>query len=180
MWVWIGVGMVAVAAGLFAWGLLHLRGSVRAAERAIAAVTLERIEPLARECEQVFREKFGEALDLADLEASARRLSARVDDNAAIKAAFAKPDLYWHFVLPVGAYVGELMRVHAGGVWKATADGAPEMTIAAGGGEVTTYPFDKVIKQATLGADGDLYAYLMTAPTLGDEVRAVAEDAPGG
>jgi hypothetical protein len=180
--VWWILGIGAAFALLFVvmlvWGVLHLRGSVRAAEQAIARVTLDRVEPLARECERVFRERFGETLVLADLEAAATCLSTRLDDLDAMKAAFAKDDLYWHVVLPVGAYVGELLRMHAGGRWRASAEGGLEMTIVAGEGEATTYPFDKVLKQATMGDKGDLVAYLMTAPKLGDVVREMVEDAP--
>jgi hypothetical protein len=173
-WIWIPLALVMLAVLLLVWGLLHLRGSVAAAKRAIATVTLDRIDALARECEQGFRDKFGDTLDLADLEASATCLSARVDESTALKAAFAKPDLYWHFVLPVGAYVGELLRVHAGAVWKVSEEGGVEMAITTADGEVATFPFDKVIKQSTVGDRGDLYAYLTTAPTLGNIVRELA------
>jgi hypothetical protein len=178
MWLWILLVVVALAIGLFAWGLLHLRHSVRAAEQAIAAVTLDRIDALRRECEQVFRDRFGDTLVLEDLEATARLLGARLDDHEQLKAAFAKDELYWHFVLPVGAYVGELMRVHAGGTWKASTEGGLEMTIPAGEGEATTFPFDKVLKHCTVGDRGDMVAYLLMAPRMGEMVRDMAAGGP--
>jgi hypothetical protein len=180
MWIWIVLGLVALVAGVFAWGLLHLRASTRAAQRAIDTVTLDCVQALARECEQVFCLRFGDTLVLAELEPTAKLISARMDDVNAMKTAFAKDELYWHFVLPVGAYVGELLRVHAGGVWKASAEGGLEMSIPAGDGEATCFPFDKILKQATVGDKGDLYAYLMTAPSLGAMVRDMAKDAPAG
>ena len=174
LWIWIPLALVALVVALLGWGLLRLRAGAAAARRAIAVVRLDQIDALARECERGFREAFGITLDLADLEGAAQALSTRVDEAGALKGAFEKPGFYWYFVLPVGAYVGELLRVHAGAVWKVSEEGGVEMAITTPDGEVATFPFDKVIKQATIGDPGDLYAYLKTAPTLSGIVRELA------
>jgi hypothetical protein len=40
------------------------------------------------------------------------------------------------------------------------------MRIPVRDGEATTFPFDKVLKQASAGSPGDLYAYLIAATQL--------------
>lgn len=119
-------------------------------------------------------------LDLQQLEASARILSDRIDQTSEIKGAFARDHLYWYFVLPVGAYIGELIRIHAGGVWEPDEQGGLKMTIALSDKPddvATTYPFHKAIKQVTLGDKGDLYAFLLTAPTLREKAAAMVSEA---
>jgi len=154
----------------FIWGLLHLRNSINVAHAQVDQVQIERIEGLCDECVRTFKEKLGEVLDLSDYERSAEVLGRRVDDSESLKSAFGKPDFYWYFVLPVGAYVGELMRNHINGTWHPSEQGGPEMRVPVGDGFASTYPFDKIIKQVTSGSKGDLFAYLMTAKKLEEAV----------
>lgn len=127
------------------------------------------------ECARVFRERFGETLSMENLEESAQILSARLDNAETLKRAFAKPDFYWYFVLPVGSFIGELLRVHARGEWKASEDGGLEMKLSVCGGSATTYPFDKVLKHLAVGGKADIYAYLMSATRL-EEMAGALED----
>jgi hypothetical protein len=166
MFLYAIAAIAAVVAVLLTWGILHLRHSHRVAMTAIQRLCVDEVPSLRDECEQVFLEKFGETLSLDDLERSARLLSDRLDDRESLKAAFARPAFYWYFVLPVGAYLGELLRVHAGGEWCASEEGGVEMRVPVAGGSATTYPFDKVLKQLTAGGRGDVHAYLMTAARL--------------
>jgi hypothetical protein len=167
MWMYILGTIVLVVVVVVVWGLLHLRHSQKVAYQAIDAVVLGDIDRLRAECVQVFREKFSESLDIDDLDASARTLSARLDNPESLKKAFAKETFYWYFVLPVGAYLGELLRVHAGAQWKQSEQGGLEMSVPVTGDSATTYPFHKVMKQVTMGDQGDLYAYLKTSTQLG-------------
>ncbi len=167
MWMYILGAIVLGVAVVVVWGLLHLRHSQKVAYRAIDGVALGDIDRLHRECVQVFRDKFSESLDIDDLDGSARILSARLDNPESLKKAFAKDTFYWYFVLPVGAYLGELLRVHAGAQWKPSEQGGLEMTVPVAGDSATTYPFHKVMKQVTMGDHGDIYAYLKTSTQLG-------------
>jgi hypothetical protein len=148
------------------WGVLHLRHSQKVAVEAIGKLGLDDIGALRAACEAVFKQAFGETLALEDYEGSARLLSARLDKVESLKRAFARPDFYWYFVLPTGAYLGELLRVHVRGQWQPSAEGGLEIRVPVGDGVATTYPFEKILKQATIGGKGDLYAYLMSATQL--------------
>lgn len=166
MWLYIVGGVAILLAVAAVWGVLHLRQSQKTAYAAIAKVALSDIERLRNECEQVFKEKFAELLDLNDLEHSATLLSARLDNSESLKSAFAKEDFYWYFVLPVGAFIGELLRIHAGAEWKQSEEGGLEMSLPLTDGSAATFPFDKVMKQVTMGDKGDMYAYLNSAVQL--------------
>lgn len=171
----VGAVVLVIIIGVV-WGVLHLRRSQKVAYAAIAKVKLPEIDTLRQECERIFFEKFSERLDLNDIEKSAKLLSARLDNVESLKGAFAKEDFYWYFVLPVGAFLGELLRVHAGAEWKEGDDGAgPMMTMPVLGESATTYPFHKVMKQVTVGDKGDIYAYLKIAPGLEKAIAKTPE-----
>lgn len=175
MWLWIGLGVVGIVVAVFAGGILHLRNSQKVAYEHILRVKLDDVDRLRQECEEGFRRHFSEELSLADYERSAQLLSARLDDSASLKTAFGREDFYWYFVLPVGAYIGELLRVHAKGEWKEAEGGGLKLEIPVAGEPATTHPFDKVMKQVTSGDRGDLYAYFMSALKL----ESVIADAQG-
>jgi len=162
---WILAAVVALLVLVFAWGLWRLRKSTSQVRDELARLEVADVERLRDECIRAFRQAFSEDLDLGDFEASARLLSRRIDDGS-LKTALAKDEFWWYYVLPAGAVLGELMRVHAQGEWKDTEDGAPEMRIPVGDGEATTYPFDKLFKQVTSGDKGDLYAFLVASRQL--------------
>ncbi len=163
MWGWILYGVVGLVVVGFVWGLLHLRHSQKVAYERITQVTLADIDRLRKECEEGFQAHFAETLSLDDYETSARILSDRLDNFETLKKAFGREDFYWYFVLPVGAYIGELLRVHAKGTWKEAEGGGLKMEILVAGETATTHPFDKVMKQVTIGEKGDLYAYFVSA-----------------
>ncbi len=168
-WIVLGLGVaVALFALVVVIGLLHMRHSIRVVEAAIRAVSHEDVPALRDECVRVFRDAFDEALDLQDFEGSVQLLSGRLDQSESLKKAFARDDCYWHFVLPVGAFMGELLRVHVNGSWReAPADpGGLELAIPLRDDFATTMPFHKVIKHVTGGDPGDIYAYLMSSRQL--------------
>jgi hypothetical protein len=173
MWWYIVLGIVALLVILVVWGVQHLRSSQRVAAEAIRKVRIEDIESLRMECERVFMEAFGESLSLDKYEESAKLLSARLDAPESLKGPFSKPDFYWHFVLPTGAYLGELLRVHGRGEWQTSEEGGLEMRVPVGSEFATTYPFDKIFKQVTVGDKGDIYAYLMTALRLEEALEGL-------
>jgi len=146
--------------------VLHLLASRRRAKAEIAKVELADIEPLARECVEVFRKKLGLVLDLDDGNAAAEKLDAAFRDRTKLKGAFAKDGFYWYFVKPVGAALGELLRQHARHEWQKLPGKAPHMEIMLQDGSSEAYPFDKVMQQATTGDAGDLIAYVEFARAL--------------
>ncbi|UXI66501.1 hypothetical protein [Tahibacter amnicola] len=155
-------------------GALHLRESRRRALAAIAMITLPQIESLRRECETVFRDRFGKTLSLGDFESSALLLSEYLDNSQLLKSAFARPDFYWYFILPVGAYIGELVRTHGKGTWRTSRGGGVEMSIDLDDGHATMYPFEKILKHLLMGSAGDIYAYLKSAATMEQVVSRIA------
>lgn len=175
MWLNILLGVVALVVIVFVWGILHLRHSEKVALREIAQVRLEQIPALCQECISGFREHFEETLDLDEFETTAKTLSDRLDDSESLKKAFAKDAFYWYFVLPTGAFLGELLRSRVGGDWALAEedDGAPELHLRVGEEAVTTFPFDKIVKQVTIGDPGDIYAYLVSSTQLGRIVAQV-------
>ena len=178
-WLLVLGGGVAVFASFLLIGLAHLRHSVRVAERAIEGISIEEIPALRAECVRVFQDVLGVALDLEDYEASAEQLSGCLDDAECLKQAFKKDDFYWYFVLPVGAYMGELLRVHLNAAWRVSELGGPEMEIPLDDDAALTFPFHKVIKQVTAGDPGDVYAYLMASRQLDKITEASDPNADG-
>lgn len=167
MWLYIIGGILIIVVTGFVWGLLHLRHSQRRAYEEMAKVRLDDIPGLSRACVEGFRTHFGETLDPDNFEATAQVFSKLLDQHETLKQAFADPSFYWRFVLPTGAFLGEMLRQHAGGRWEAGDDGgAPIMKIPVGEAEVTTYPFDKIMKHVTAGAPGDMYAFFKTSLSL--------------
>ena len=181
--------LVAVAAILLVWGYFHRRGSQREAAERIKEIELADIPRLAKECVNVFKDKLGVNLDPNDLESAAEQIDEALQDVEKLKEPFAKDDCYWHFVRAVGAFIGELMRIHAKHVWIKRKGEAPHLEcelpstaatddefmkvneelepIETGTSEV--YPFDKVLSIASefsTPEPGDLYAYIAAAKAL--------------
>jgi hypothetical protein len=175
---WVLAVLSASVIGVFVWGVRSLRRSASQARDAIANVRIADVARLSDECQAAFRNSFSEKLSLENYEAGAALLSRRIDDKS-LKSALSKDEFWWYFVLPAGAFLGELLRVHTGAKWLETTDGAPEMRIPVGSGEATTFPFDKILKQATGGDKGDLYAYLIAARNLDQAVeQSIVDPSP--
>lgn len=167
MWLYIVAGVAGLLVLGFFWGLLHLRNSQKRAYEEMAKLRLEEIPALVQACIDGFQQHFDETLALDRFEETAQVFSNRLDQHETLKKAFADDDFYWKFVLPTGAFLGEMLRRHAGGKWHASDDGgAPLMKIPVGEGEATTYPFDKIMKHVTSGDPGDMYAFLKTSLSL--------------
>lgn len=158
------------------WGALHLRHSERRAVDAIRGIELDEIESLTRECIDRFEQKLGMRLDLADCEDAAQKLDNAFRDPYKLKQAFARPDLYWHFVKPVGACLGELLRRHCKHEWRKRPGEPPFMEVKLADGESECYPFDKMIKQVRFREPGDLVAYVVAARTIDELANEVFDD----
>jgi hypothetical protein len=167
VWVlYIGGGLLALFGLILLWGFLHLRKSKRKAQGEIRRIELADIEPLTRECVDVFHRKLGVRLDLNDCEGTAQKLDDAFRDVYQLKAAFERDDFYWYFVKPVGACLGELLRRHARHEWRRKPGDSAFMEVVLKDGRSEVFPFQKVIKHAQGGDRGDLIAYVAFARTL--------------
>jgi len=171
----IAGALVGLFALLLLWGLLHLRQSRNQALGEVKGVELADLEPLARECVEVFQHRLGVRLDLADCDAAVQKLDDVFRDRSRLKDAFARDGFYWYFVKPVGACLGELLRRHARHEWRKDPGEAPFLEVAVADGKSEAYPFEKVIKQSQVGQPGDLVAYVAFARAL--EAGAAGPDA---
>lgn len=158
----VGAGLGLLATGLFVWGYVRLQRNARRLSERLATVTLDEIPALAGTCAHVFASKLGQPLDASDPMACARALDAAVP-SVRCTAAFATDDLEWAYVLHGGAYLGELLRMHAGARWEAQADGAPGLVIEHDDAKLQLWPFEKILKHRMQGEPGDLVAYVDVA-----------------
>lgn len=162
---YIVVAVVALFVIFFIWGVARLRKGGTQANDAIRKVHVEDSPRLVAEGKAGLTKAYGVTIDFNDPEAAAKILDGLFVDHMKLKNAFEKDSFYWYFVLPVGALVGEFIRVHTKGVWKEDPDGL-SMDIPVKEGAATCHPFDKVLKQIDQGEKGDLYAYLLSSIQL--------------
>jgi hypothetical protein len=163
---YIGIGLVLFFVILLVWGMVRIRRSTRQALREVERVRVADIGPLAKECTDVLAAKLGVQIDTADCDDAARKLDQVFRDKFRLKGAFAKEDFYWYLVKPVGALLGELLRLHADHEWVKEEGKAPFMRWRVKDGESTVWPFEKVIKHITVGDPGNLEAYVVGGRTI--------------
>jgi hypothetical protein len=167
IWLLYIAGMLLGLLALFLlWGFLHLRQSFRKALAEIKTVEIADIATLAQECVDVFQQKLDVRLDLEDCDEAAEKLDKAFRDAFKLKEAFARDDFYWYFAKPVGAFLGELLRLHAKHEWHKESGKAPSMEIDLPDGSAETFPFEKVLKHGYSGDAGDLIAYVAFARGL--------------
>ena len=174
MWQWkvtIGVAAVVVFVlyRIVTGAMRSLRLGNERLNKALAGLTDADIPRLAGECKDFFWSSLGVQLDSDHWQEAAAALDAALKDNPQrqkIVRGFSRPELSYYWVLPLGAYLGELLRQHTNGEWRFSGTGAPIMEIAVGGGTMTTFPFDKVQKHYWQGDPGDLTAYVHTQTHL--------------
>jgi hypothetical protein len=164
----IGIGCLFLA--FLLWGFIGLHRSNAKATEAIRNLSIADIAGLIAEGKEELTKAYGLAIDINDSEAAARILDGLFIDKLKLKKAFKKENFYWRFVLPIGAMVGEFIRIHAKGAWKQDSNG-PFMDIPIADGVATCYPFDKVLKQMNSGKKGDLCAFLLAATQLSSVER---------
>ena len=142
VWLYIIGGVLAAAVGFCVWSV---RQSKRRIRDAMKNLTGEDIARLVEECVAVFRERFGVALSLEDLEGSALSLDVHIKK---VESAFKRDGFVWYFVLPVGAFWGELMVEHLDAEWQREAKGGLSVLIHRGDDIQRIDPFEMVMQQA--------------------------------
>lgn len=158
---WVLLGIAALVAVALARGALELRRSA-AAQASLAALRAEHVAGLAAEGKAVLRDKLQVELP-PDLAGAAQQLDL-LTRSPRIKDAFARPELYWHFVQPLGALVGELIREHGQARWvDDPTEGLVLKVTTPDGRELTSRPFDRVLRHRVSGQPGQLRAYVLFA-----------------
>lgn len=152
------VGLSVLLGAGFVWGMVRLKRNARRLNDAIRALTLDEIPQLAGSCAHVYASQLGRPLDAGDPVACVKTLDETVA-SLECATAFARPDLDWAYVLHCGAYLGELLRMHAGGRWQLVEGEGPMMVLGEGEIEVKTWPIEKILKHRMQGDPGDLVAY---------------------
>lgn len=173
MWKWI-VGGIAILFALFLYRIVTgIRRSLKLGNDQLAAALLE-LKPedlprLVRECQEFFRSAIAADLDPANWQDAAMTMDDALKDRQKcqkILRALSREEVAYYWVLPMGAFLGQLLERHANAQWKFDAGAPPFMEISAGGGEMTIWPFDKVRKHIWEGDAGDLVAYVHTNVNL--------------
>lgn len=172
------LAVLVVSVSLFAWGWTRLhRNSARLATT-LGAIRPEEIPALAGTCAHVFASRLRSPLDSSDPLGCAAALDDAVRSLRAAEA-FARPDLEWAYVVHCGAYLGELVRMHAGGRWETHDDGAPGLVLEQGEATLRLWPFDKILKHRMQGDDGDLVAYVEMVLNRRDQLFAAGTGTDG-
>jgi hypothetical protein len=158
----IGLVLLSLIVAGIVWGFKRIKKRQADVDSLILSVSIEQVPELAQECVSVFSEKLGKTLTSDNSEAAAlildEALSARDQMNSI--AAFERPDHWGWFVLPMGAFLGELIKRHANARWIPAEGGGLAMEIGEGQDTITIHPFDKINKQRWNGDKGDLLAYV--------------------
>ena len=165
-WIAITLFAVAVLVAVFTWGFFRIKRRVQDAYSTLTRVGQSQIPVLAEECIRICRDKLGATLELKDFEGSADVLDQLLSRSLASrsKTAFETPDHPGHFVLPFGAFIGELVRTHNPGArWVPRKAGGLAMDVPNGSATLTIHPFDKVLKHSATGSDGELAVYIRIA-----------------
>ena len=157
IWLYSIVGVVAV---LVAMLILSTVWEKQKTKREFKKLKIDDIQPLIQECIRTFKEKLGLELDLNNLDSCTVTLDDKVNTDA-LREAFAKKGLNWYFVLPVGAFVGELILRHRKAGWQEEEDGSLSIWIKDGEEEKTIHPFEMVYDQA-FTKQGTVFTCLFT------------------
>jgi hypothetical protein len=148
-------------AGFLGWGVWLLRQNVGSSMQRLALVEIGAIPALAEECRRAVREQLRIDLNPRDADAAARALDELVLSGR-LRPLFKAPGYELRYAEPVGAFLGELIRRHAGAEWVDDALG-PKLVIHRPDGAMETHPFMKAVRHHTHGRPGQLHACVMDA-----------------
>jgi hypothetical protein len=130
------------------------------------------VNHLVTEGKERLAKVYSVTIDFADVAGAAKTIDSLFLDRTKLESAFRKPGFDWYFVFPVGALIGEFIRIHAKGVWKESPQGLM-IDIPVKDGAATCYPFEKVLKQVNQGDKGDIYAFLISSTQLSKAAPSV-------
>jgi hypothetical protein len=137
-----------------AWGAWLLRRNVTRSLQRLAEVELSLVPALAAECRETVRERLGVELDPRRWEEAARRLDELVLSGR-LRPLFRAPGYEMRYAECVGAFLGELVAMHARAEWLPD-PASPRLVVHRGSGSVETHPFLFAVRHHTHGRPGDL------------------------
>lgn len=147
------------------WGVARIKKRQADLHSLVRSVSAEQVSELAQECVSGFGKSLGKTLAYDNPEASTLILDEAWSQTGRMNcmAAFERPDHRGWFVLPMGAFLGELIKRHVSARWIPAEGGGLAMVIGEGHATMTIHPFDKISKQLWVGDKGDLLAYVKAA-----------------
>ena len=163
--VFIGLAVLLAIVSLV-WGFIRITRRTADAVALLSSVEEKDIEPLTAECIRICHDKLGVTLTLSNFEDTSQSLDYVLEptQRTRMKTAFAIPGHSGHFVLPLGAFIGEFVRAqNPEARWSARTKGGLAMEFPQNDAVMTMYPFDKVLKHAATGKPGEILAYLQVA-----------------
>jgi hypothetical protein len=161
----IAITVIVLFGAFFLWGVARLRKRNAKVAALIKGLRIGDINHLLAEGKERLAKVYGLTIDFADVEGAAKNIDSLFLNRTKLENAFRKPGFDWYFVFPVGALIGEFIRINAKGVWKESPEGLM-MDIPVRDGAATCYPFEKVLKQVNQGDKGDMYAFLISSTQL--------------
>ena len=171
----LALGIVCFASAFLVLGLWHMSESHRVLIDCLAELEEDEVVVLANECMRVFSARFEERLSLDNLTASVDSLERVVMRQRLepLKRAFASEEIYWRYVVVVGAFLGELVRRQVPASWIREEDGLA-LRVADGRTPRTLRPFELVLHHVMAGHPGELRAQVRAIIEGSDELRAAA------
>jgi hypothetical protein len=163
--IYIAIAVIVLFGVFILWGVARLRKHKAKVAALIKGLRIGDINQLIAEGKERLAKNYGITIDFADQEGAAKTIDSLFLDRTKLENTFRKPGFDWYFVFPVGAIMGEFVRVNAKGIWKESPEGLM-MDIPLKEGTATCHPFEKVIKQFHHGENGDIYAFLVSSTQL--------------
>lgn len=150
--------IVEACIAAMAWAYLRFRARkkhIRQALANVALISLADIRSMSTECIRVFHEQ-GVPIRFEDkVEDTIEVLDAAIRSDKFVKA-FAQPEFPLYFALPVGAFLGELIRMQTGATWSGTSEFGPVLAVRTSTADWDLYPLQAVLLHRLTGKKGEL------------------------
>ncbi|MHC4648588.1 MAG: hypothetical protein ACYTBJ_24290 [Planctomycetota bacterium] len=159
-WLCVIIGLVVAGLVVSRWSRRHL---VRV-HKEICGIRVSQISPLAQECIAVFGDKLEAGLNVDEAEESLIKIEEAVFEFRQLQEAFARDGFKYYFVKPVGAFLGELVRIHRQAEWVEEAGCAPYLMLR----DDNIHPFEAAIGFVATGKIGGIWLNLRTMLELTD------------
>jgi hypothetical protein len=154
VWLYVILGLVVGVLVVPRWLGRH---TVKV-RKEICDISVSQIPGLAQECITVFADRLHIGLSLDDAQESLIRIEEAVFEFRQLQEAFAREGFKYYFVKPVGAFLGEVVRIHRQAKWVAEVGCAPYLTA----GDDDIYPFEASLGFAAMGKTGRIWLNLRT------------------
>lgn len=161
IWWTLGVILLLVVFTLLR-GVIGVRRSTDLLLASVSKLHVADIDALCSEGAQMLRERLQVELE-TEPEAAAHQLDV-LTRSPRIKGAFATPELAWNFVRYLGAMLGEQIRRNGQARWVDDPEAGLLLRVTLKDGrELTSHPFERILKHRLSGRPGDLKRYVLFA-----------------